>query len=512
MVLHTHLPYVRRNGVWPVGEDFFHQAAVDSYLPLLATLRRLADAGVRDAVTVGLSPMIVHQMRDPYMRRELEIYLGRYELRTIQQVANYKGEFAHEIRDLASFYALHGRRQAELLGELPEGIASGFGELERTGVIEILGGPASHPHLPLIDEPLLLEAQIELGIAEHERAFGVRPRGVWLPECAYRPDTTPPLEDVLAREGVTHFVVDGPTMIRSDGRGAPFRPRLVGDASVAAFARHLDVTYRVWSPTGGYPGNKWYREFHRSDPEGGFKNWRVTNKQSRNKRPYEPARAAERAQVDAADFVSTIESTLDSHERESGEEGIVVTCFDTELYGHWWFEGPAFLDHVYKELAHHPRIRPVTLSGALDLMPPARRVRLEEGTWGFRKDNRSWMAPETEDMRSALSGAEADAVRLAAKLARATEGRAAALDQLVRETFLLQASDWPFMVVRGSNAGYARERFDGHLERSRRLARLLLDEAPDDVCAREAAALFEIDNPFPQLSASTLIGARAGGS
>jgi 1,4-alpha-glucan branching enzyme len=504
LVLHTHLPYVRRNGVWPCGEDLFHQAAVESYLPLLEVLERVAD-GVREPVlTVGLTPLVAHQMEDEHMLRELVGYLGRWELRALWQVASYRGPHEAAFHDLAAFYARHGRRQLARLEALPAGIARAFGALEEAGVIEILGGPASHPVLPEIGEPTVLRAQVLEGLAEHERILGRRPRGMWLPECAYRPGRG--IEELLAEAGITHVVVDGPTMLRSAGPGSTFRPRLVGASPVAAFARNLEVTYRVWSPTGGYPTNKWYREFHHYDLTAGFKDWRVTSIRTplAGKRPYEPARAAERAARDAEDFVALLDRALSAYREERGEEGVVVACYDTELFGHWWFEGPIWLEHVYALLRRHPRVRPVSLAGALAELGPGGPVDLVEGSWGFRKDLRSWVGPETEDMWRALAEAEAETVRLARKIPEPTPAEQRALAQLARELFLLQASDWPFMVLRGRNAGYARERFAGHRDRWARLAGALLRRAPDPVLDRLAAELEAIDNPFPALRASSL--------
>ena len=151
LVLHTHLPYVRRNGVWPSGEEFFHQAALESYLPLLGVLETLADGGTKDAMTIGLSPMIAHQMQDPHMLRELEWFLGLYELRTLRQTTNYEGVFQSEFKDLAAHYARFARAQGDRLASLSKGglpgggMASAFDSFARSGVIEILGGPATHP-------------------------------------------------------------------------------------------------------------------------------------------------------------------------------------------------------------------------------------------------------------------------------------------------------------------------------------------------------------------------------
>ena len=510
LVLHTHLPYVRRNGVWPSGEDFFHQAATESYLPVLESLDRLAQNAREPLMTVGITPLIGHQMQDPYLLRELQIYLGTWDLRAWWQVANYDGVYRDEFKEIAGFYARHARRQLARLDALPAGITRGFGVLEDAGAIEIIGGPASHPVLPEIGEESVLRAQVFHGVAEHERLFGRRPRGMWLPECAYHPDAG--IEQVLGEAGVNHVVVDGPTMIRSDGPDATFAPRVIGDSGVAAFGRNLDVTYRVWSPTGGYPTNKWYREYFAYDMVAGFKNWRVTSIKTPivGKKPYEPERAIERAHKDAEDFVGLLDGWLAEYEERTGTEGVVVACYDTELFGHWWFEGPAWLERVYQLLDGHRRIRPMSLERAMEQVPPTRAVRLVEGSWGFRKDLRSWIAPETQEMWRLLAEVESETVRIVRKFAERDEaaagpGRKAALAQLARELFLLESSDWPFMVLRGRNDGYARERFAGHRERWSRLSEALLGRTPDDVLRRLAAELYEIDNVFPDLGAETLL-------
>jgi 1,4-alpha-glucan branching enzyme len=501
LVLHTHLPYVRRNGTWPSGEDFFHQAAVESYLPLLGVLSDLRDAGMRDVMTVGLTPMIAHQMQDPHMLRELELYLGRYELRAWQQVANYDGVYAREFKDLAAHFAMHARAAGERLDSL-DGIASGFRALADAGVVELLGGPATHPYLPRVREPALARAQLALGRAEHERVLGRAPRGMWLPECAYDPEAH--IEELLARAGVEHIVVDGPTMLRSAGPGSTFAPRRIGSSGVVAFARNLDVTYRVWSPTGGYPTGKWYRDFFHYDVEAGFKNWRVTSirKPLHEKRPYEPERARAAAERDAEDFAALVAATLAEHETATGTEGVVVAAYDTELFGHWWFEGPAFLRRLFEVLDETPGVTATTLERARERFdaPP---VDLEAGSWGFRKDDRSWVSDETRDMWWFLGEVEAETVRLVDKFVDSPPKRPA-LAQLVREAMLAESSDWPFMVLRGRNADYARERFDAHRARWNELATMLRRELPDHAYARAAAQMFEIDNVLPGLDPAAM--------
>lgn len=499
LVLHTHLPYVRRNGVWPCGEDFFHQAAIESYLPLLGVLGDLASDGWDDALTLSISPMVAHQMRDAHMQRELAWHIGGWELRAQRQAWNYEGVYRSEFRDLAAYYARFARAQGARLDALGGDIASGFAALSAAGLIEILGGPLTHPYLPSVRETSLAAAQVSLGVAE---AVGGAPSGMWLPECAYAPEMG--IEDLIAGAGVDHVVIDGPTMIRSGGDvGAP---RTIGTSSVTAFARNLDVTYRVWSPTGGYPSGKWYRDFHHYDLVGGFKDWRVTGRQIplHRKRPYEPAAASAAVVADARDFAAHIARTLTEQ-----DGGVVVAAYDTELYGHWWFEGPEFLRALFPAL-REAGVTPASLRTARARLGAGDGIDLVEGSWGFRKDGRSWHGEDTAWMWDALGEVEADTVRALTKYEGVTGARRAALEQLQREAFLLQSSDWPFMVIRGRNADYAHQRFGTHLERWKQMHELLRSHLPDDLIAPAVPEIHEIDNIAPHLVPT--LGDQAGNS
>lgn len=490
LVLHTHLPYVRRNGVWPCGEDFFHQAAVESYLPLLGALRSLHEDGFREALTLSLSPMVAHQMADPHMQRELAWHLGAWELRAQRQAWNYDGVYRSEFRELAAYYARFGRAQAEMLDAIGGDLSSGFAALERDGLAELLTGPLTHPFLPSVREPSLAAAQVDLGVRALASLTGAPPSGMWLPECAYAPEHG--IEDLLADAGIDHIVLDGPTLIKSGG--GLDRPRRLGNSDVSAFPRNLDVTYRVWSPTGGYPSGAWYRDFFAYDLVAGFKDWRVTSRQApiERKRPYEPGRASDAAATDAQDFAAHIASTLGAQ----GDGTVVVAAYDTELFGHWWFEGPAFLRALFPAL-REAGVTPMTLRAARERYGAGEPVEMVEGSWGFRKDARSWHAEETAWMWDALGEVEADTVRAATKFEGATGARAAALAQLQREAYLLQSSDWPFMVIRGRNAQYAHDRFGAHLQRWREMHELLRSHLPDDLVRRAVEAQFAIDNIAP---------------
>ncbi len=512
-VLHTHLPYVAHQGVWPVGEEWLFQAWAESWLPVTDVLLRLAEAGHRELLTLGVSPPVAHQLGDDRLRAELGAWIASQMWQSEEQRLEYRGPDRDAIRGLGPF---HWRRYAALL-ELQERVESSGGllavwaDLQRTGVIELLAGPATHPYLPLMDDGALIDAQLATGLADHERWSGTSPRGLWAPECGYRPrgtvadatsepvdvdgygtptlprydDEMPGLEEHYRRHGITHVVVDAATVVR--GAGGPDRdwtqrppvpdhtadsPEevvydgvLVGDSDVVAFARDLAVAYHVWSPHSGYPGDPHYREFHAQGYFGVHPSWRVTDKSlpMDHKAPYEPAAAEGRVASHADHLVGVLREVL-----EPRPEGIVVAAYDTELFGHWWLEGPAWLEATLRRVAEHPGLRTTTLRSRLERRPPRRRLHLPESSWGYAKGHASWSTPATRPMWERLRAAERRLTEtVSAHGAEATgDGAVAiALRQAARELACAQASDWPFMVTVGDCAGYAHGRLDAHVQR-----------------------------------------------
>ncbi len=488
-VLHGHLPWLRRNGTFPAGEEWLFQAWSESYLPLLDVLERLADRGARDVVTLGFTPVLAEQMDDPYLLAEFHGWLARRLLDLQHTVARYRGPDRAALTDV---WRDHWRRQTALLDTverrvLRDGLLAPFRALADTGVVELLGGPATHPYLPLLDDPALLRGQIAGGLAVAERTFGRRPRGVWTPECAYRPAgpvldplsptaTTgavlPGLEQFWAEAGVDHLVVDGPTLARAVG--APDRdwagtggdvvapgdpldvldaPVLIGDSDVAAFGRNLAVSYAVWNPNGGYPTDPAYRDFFRVDMEGGFKSWGVTALDRWDKQPYDARAADARARAHADDVMALLHRHLDVRPADR----VVVAAYDTELFGHWWHEGPRWLAAVFDRLLADPTLRPTTLQRHLGRGPALRRLALPESSWGAGKSHAAWVNDRTRWIWAAVRGAEARF--------RALTDDGPARDAAWRQLTLLQASDWPFLVTRDQSTQYAEERVRAHLDR-----------------------------------------------
>lgn len=500
LVLHGHLPWLRGHGTHPVGEEWLYQAWLECYLPLVETLERVGGAGGRGVLTLGLTPVLAEQMADPELMRRFHGWLGRRLVDLEHTVSRY-GEtdrdrlypvWAHHWRELT-------RRLAQVeAGPLRTGLLQPLRALADAGVIELLGGPATHPYLPLCDDASVVRGQIADGLATAERLLGRRPAGVWTPECGYRPrgrvadPTAPPrrtradgtpdlprgeralpgLEELWAEAGASHLVLDGPTF---DGAGCSTdRPVRIADGDVVAFARNLPLSYAVWSPHGGYPTDPWYRDFFRVDLEGGFKSWRVTDRADLAKEPYDPLPARERAIAHADDFLARCRAHLAGSD---GDDAVAVAAFDAELFGHWWYEGPGWLETVLRRLLDDSALAPTTLADHLARHPPApgRRRRLPESSWGRGKGHAAWVSPQTRWVWQALREAEARFAALPPGAAR---------DAAWRQLTLAQASDWPFLISRDESGRYAEERLLGHLAdfdaacRGERLAELAARDDP----------------------------------
>ena len=538
LVLHTHLPYVRGHGVWPVGEDWLLQACATSWLPVTEVLLRLAEDGQRDVLTLSVTPTVAHQLADARLRADTGAWIATQMWLGEQQRQRAEGPQEDAIRALGSF---HWRTNAHLLAlwegvEAAGGLLAVWADLARHGVIELLGGPATHAYLPLQLDPRLIDAQLDAGLSAHDAWAGARPRGLWSPECGYRPAgpvadaaaeplavdrfgtpslprsrvELPGLEEHFAAHGITHVVVDGPTLVRAAGgvdRDWTQRPSvpdvrdrnadevvhdgvLIGDSDVVAFARDLSVAYRVWSPHDGYPGDAWYRDFHARGDLGQLASWRVTDKSlaAEDKAPYDPAVAARRVEQHAAHLHAGLRQVLDPR-----PGALVVAAYDTELFGHWWFEGPQWLESLLRRLGDDPTVRTTTLASRLERRPPTRRLHLPESSWGYGKGHGPWVTPETRLLWRELRRGER---RFAAALA-GHGGTTAVRDQAARELALAQASDWPYLINRGDCAGYARDRFHLHLDRLHALCAAIeldrpvadldaiaaQDDAPSDVSA-----------------------------
>jgi 1,4-alpha-glucan branching enzyme len=488
LTLHTHLPYVLNHGRWPHGSDWLCEAMTDTYLPLLEALDALAAQAVAAPMTIGVTPILASQLAHPALAVELAAFFTQRLNACDEANAAFAESGEEQLIPLARYWR---ERYARLQRSYERMGGDVVGELRRhaaAGRIELLSSAATHGFLPLLSRSESIGLQLAAGRAEHRRLFGELPRGCWLPECAYRPG----LEEHLAAHGYRFFFVDahlaeagqplglyrefsGPNgwpLIEAPTAALPHRrtayltyevsPRS-GRAPVIAFVRDPESTRQVWSRHGGFPGDGSYLEFHKIRYPGGLKLWRVTHSSADlgAKEPYEPNAARARAWAHAGHLHWLLRRRAES--ADSAGETVIVAPFDTELFGHWWFEGVDFLGDLYRYLATQDAPNACTASQHLAGHPPQAAIALATGSWGANGDFSMWQNPATQWTWDRLWPLEQRFWSLAPQ-ALSDPGRESILAQAARELLLLQASDWQFIISTGAAADYATRRFLGHAE------------------------------------------------
>src|SRR5213593_342599 len=538
LTLHSHLPYVLHHGRWPHGSDWLCEAAVDTYLPLLEQLQGLALEGTAAPVTIGFTPVLANQLASPTFAQELEAFFDQREAACKEAPASLAATRDSALLPLVEFWQSRFGRLRSLFHSVDSNILAAFRRLQDGGQLEIIGSAATHGYLPLLARDESIRLQLAVGRNEHRRLFGREPVGCWLPECAYRPrkGRRPGIEEHLAAAGFRYFFTDSHLAQAGDPLGSygevplgaerfdaerpetpakpeapivrsPYRAYRVSapraKRPVAALVRDPRSSMQVWSRHLGYPGDGAYLEFHKIRWPGGLKLWRVTgaNVDLGGKRPYDPAAALQRVGDHARHFAHLVAGIAAEGGAGATRPQVVVTPFDTELFGHWWFEGVDFLAAMYRELRHHPGVRPTPASRHVADHPPRVGLRLAEGSWGVNGDHSMWLNDHTAWTWPRLHALEA-AFWKAAPKALASERTRPVLAQAARELLLAQASDWQFMISTGAVPDYAERRFKLHCDDAERLIAALTSGSSGDTGTRGVALAVELerrDGLFPNV-------------
>ncbi len=512
-VLHGHLPYARRQGQWPHGEEWIHEAASTTYIPLLIALTDMAERGVPFRLTIGLTPILMEQLSDAAVIANLETYL----LDRLRRAESDRIRFAHEgfAREarVAMMYAEHFDRALEAFQtRFNRNIVAGFAALQRSGHVELMVSAATHGYLPLLGRASSIAAQLQIGIDTYERHVGTKPTSIWLPECAYRPAQggLPGIETFLAAQGLNLFFTEAESLeeaplARGDaGRPTTFRPYHIASSRVSVVGRNARVREQVWSRYEGYPGDRDYREFHRKDAESGLWYWRITGEgvDLGEKDLYEPAWAATKVEAHAHHFVSVVEDEAAKWGATSAIPGLISAAYDAELFGHWWFEGVQWLARVLELAAsgNHPTITTATAGGYVSTYPATEAITLPPSSWGRYRTDYTWNNAKTAWMWPVVHERERRMEMLVARYPRARGSLRATLAQAGRELLLLESSDWPFLVTTGQADEYATRRFNAHVKRFDRLTTLLDAGTANTSAGKHLRTRIEqLDNPFPRL-------------
>jgi 1,4-alpha-glucan branching enzyme len=516
LVLHSHLPYFRKAGKWPFGEENLFEAIVGTYLPLITALESLVAEGIRPRVTIGITPILAEQLADPYLQDEFVSWARRMARVSREDEVRFTATDEPGLADLARWHATEYETALADFQRLGSDLLVPFRQLQEQGAVELITSAATHCFSPLLGPHQALQAQYAQGVATHERHFGVKPQGFWLPECAYRPG----IGDAIDEAGLRYFFVES-TAIEGGKPAGPalglyanlpivaeplpetglstLEPYQVAGSQVTVLGRHRDVGYQVWSQHTGYPGDGVYREFHKKHEHSGNRYWRLTGRDVElgDKLPYDPAIAKAHVELQAEHFVTVLNDHLRAYHEETGRQGVLTVPFDTELFGHWWYEGVDWLKAVWRRLAQDPNVRPMSVSQALAMQPAVRRIELPaETSWGAGGTYFVWNNPDVAPMWPVIHAAEAEMVALATEFADATGPLAMALTQAARELVLLESSDWPFLVTTGQAAEWAQGRFDLHKLRFDLIVKTIRADEIDEAMVRRLAAE---DNPFPDI-------------
>ena len=513
LVLHAHLPFVRHpeHAVF-LEENWLYEAITETYLPLLGVFDRLLDDNVPFRITMSLTPPLAFMLKD-------ELLCSRYARRITQLVELASKEVDRTRNDppfnrLAQMYLdRFGECRDAFSGQYGRDLIGAFRRLQEAGVLEIIASAATHGYLPLMAvNPKAVRAQIRVGIEEHIRFFGRRPRGFWLPECAYAPG----LDDFLAEFGVQYFITEShgiayATPCPSFGVYAP----VICPSGIAAFGRDIHSSKQVWSAIEGYPGDHQYREFYRDvgydldydyirpyiHPDGnridtGVKYYRITGA-DRHKEPYDPELALEKAAEHAGNFVFNRERQFEYIEPGMGRKPIVVAPYDAELFGHWWYEGPEWIEFLLRKIAYDQNVfDTITPGNYLNENAVNQRAYPCASSWGWRGYHEVWLEGSNAWIYRHLHAAADRMCELARLFNTPTELERRALNQAARELLLAQSSDWAFIMKTGTAVEYAVKRTKEHLQRFTGLCEELKARSVDEHRLDE---LERRDNIFPAI-------------
>ncbi len=481
LVLHAHLPYVRHpEHEWFLEENWLFEAITETYLPLLDRFERMVSDRVPFRLTLSLTPPLVGMLQDRLLQERYTRYIERLIELADREVRRTRGAE----QDLARMYRERFSQARDwYLERYRRDLVGAFRRLQEAGALEILASAATHGFLPLLTPvPGSVRAQVAVGVAQYIEAFGRPPQGFWLPECAYYPG----LDELLREFGLRYTILESHGVLHARprpvfGLAAP----IFCSSGLACFGRDIESGKQVWSGLDGYPGDPEYRDYYRDigfdldleyigpylPPGGnrvrtGIKYHRITGKTDR-KELYHPGRALERAEIHAGNFMFNRERQIEHLAPLLGRHPLILAPYDAELFGHWWFEGPHWLEMLLRKVSFDSKVVGLaTPSEYLDAYPVNQICQPPPSSWGNNGYFEVWLNGENDWIYGPLHEAGR---RLEDLVRRHPDGAgsdetARVLRQALRELLLAQSSDWAFILTMGTVRPYAIQRVRTHLE------------------------------------------------
>ncbi|HTL48835.1 MAG TPA: 1,4-alpha-glucan branching protein domain-containing protein [Verrucomicrobiae bacterium] len=519
IILHAHLPFVRHpEHEYFLEENWFYEAITETYVPLINMFEGLEKDRVACRITMSLTPTLISMLRDGLLQDRYVRHIDK-----LIELANKEVErtrFQPEFNETALHYYWHFTQAREtFVNRYGRDLTTAFKKFQDAGLLEIITCSATHAFLPLNHRTgASVRAQISTAVRQYEDVMGRRPAGIWLPECGYYPG----VDSFLKEEGIRYFLVDTHGLLYASPRPkyGIFAP-VYCPSGVAAFGRDVESSKQVWSAIEGYPGDADYREFYRDigfdldydyikpyiSPDGlrvntGIKYYRITG--SNHKQPYVRSRAVEKAASHAGNFMYNREKQVEYLFEFLGRKPVIVAPYDAELYGHWWYEGPEFLNFLIRKVAFDQKtVRLATPSDYLREYPVNQVSTPSTSSWGYKGYAETWLNDTNGWIYKHLHKAALRMSELANRFKDQDPLKQRALNQAVRELFLAQSSDWAFIMHTGTMVPYAEKRTKDHILN---FTKIYDDLMQNQVNESWLAELESRDNIFPKVDYHVFCG------
>ncbi len=511
-LLHAHLPYVNHpEDSAFLEENWFFEAVVETYVPIISVLERLAAEGIRPGVAVSISPTLGAMLENEALENKLCLYVSA-RLELLEKELE-RAQHDPALLKTVKFYQKLYEDAAVLIHKYSGDLITPLKALQHAGQIEIITTSATHALLPLLTRPEAVRAQLAAAAEDYEDRFNRKPSGFWLPECAYEPR----LNSYLKLSGFKYTFTESHAVGGApNGVYSPYR----ASNGLGLFARDAASSREVWSSKFGYPGDPAYREFYRDlgydgdyeyirpylGSDGirrplGLKYHRITGQGAdlASKEYYDPEAALLRVEAHAADFLARRMKQTDDFYASRGTRPLIVSCYDAELFGHWWFEGPAFLEAVIRKIrAERLPLQFVTPTEYLNSCQEPQEIVPAISSWGENGYFDPWVNETNDFIYPAVYAATDKMIETANRFRNQdiSSLNVRALNQAARETLLAQSSDWAFLLYIGSHSDYARGRLEAHAAGAIKLLGEVIEKRVDEPAL---AALEQKNCVFPRL-------------
>jgi 1,4-alpha-glucan branching enzyme len=485
LVLHGHLPFVRH----PEHEDFLeedwlYEAITETYIPLIEVFEKLINDKIDFRITMSLTPTLISMLSDSLLQERYLKHLNKLIELAHKEVERTRWQ--PEFQSLSIMYLNNFCKGRDIFERYKRNLVTAFKNFQDLGKIEIITCGATHGYFPLMELCReSIRAQVKVAVSHYESVFGRKSKGIWLPECGYQPGQ----DEILKEAGIRYFFTDAHGVLHGTPRPkyGVFAPVYCRGTGVACFGRDLESSRQVWSSIEGYPGDYNYREFYRDvgfdleyeyirpyiHPDGvrintGIKYYRITG--SENKESYNPHLAREKASEHAGNFMFNREKQIEYLYDFMHKKPIIVSPYDTELFGHWWYEGPQWLDFLIRKIRFDQDIiRMITPSEYLSENPRNQVITPSLSSWGWKGYSEMWLQGANDWIYRHLHTASSRMTELAKSFPHTDGILKRALNQTLRELLLAQSSDWAFIMGTGTHTNYAVRRTKEHLLRFTRL-------------------------------------------